>query len=45
MLVGYLVLGPLALSYVFSHAARAEVPPPELGTAYESVQRSRPQTG
>ena len=28
-------LGPLALSYVFSHAARAEVPAARLGTAYE----------
>ena len=37
VIVGYLVLGPLALSYIFSHAARAEVPAAKLGTAYESV--------
>ena len=37
VLMGYLVLGPLALSYVFSHVARAEVPAARLGATYESV--------
>jgi uncharacterized protein len=35
--VGYLALGPLALSYVFTHAARAAVPAARLGTAHERV--------
>jgi alpha/beta superfamily hydrolase len=33
----YLVLMPLSLSYVFTHAARAVVPRAELGAAYEQV--------
>jgi uncharacterized protein len=37
-LVGlYVVLYPFAESYVLTHAARAYVPTPELGTAYEEV--------
>ena len=34
---GYLVLFPLALSYVFAHSARAAVPSPQLGASYENV--------
>ncbi len=34
---GYVVLFPFALSYVFTHAARAVVPAPKLGAAYENV--------
>src|SRR5207247_6728192 len=34
---GYVVLFPLALSYVFTHSARAVVPTPQLGGAYENV--------
>ncbi|MFL5928044.1 MAG: alpha/beta hydrolase [Gaiellaceae bacterium] len=34
---GYLVLFPFALSYVFTHSARALVPTPHLGAAYENV--------
>ena len=37
IVVGYLALGPLALTYVFTHAARAAVPAAKLGTAYEQV--------
>lgn len=33
----YLVLLPLSLSYVFTHAARAVVPQAELGASYEPV--------
>ena len=33
----YIVLMPLSLSYVFTHAARAVVPRAELGAAYEQV--------
>jgi dienelactone hydrolase len=33
----YVVLFPLALSYVFTHSARAVVPASELGAAYENV--------
>ena len=33
----YLLLLPLSLSYVFTHAARVGVPPAELGAAYEQV--------
>lgn len=33
----YFVVFPLAASYVFTHAARAYVPTPELGTAHEDV--------
>ena len=33
----YVVLMPLSLSYVFTHAARAVVPRAELGAAYEQV--------
>ena len=40
----YFVLFPLAASYVFTHAARAYVPAPELGTAY-GTWRSRRPTG
>jgi fermentation-respiration switch protein FrsA (DUF1100 family) len=35
--VGYGVLFPLALSYVFTHSARALVPVAKLGSAYEDV--------
>ena len=35
--VAYVVLFPLALSYVFTHSARAVVPSPELGAPYENV--------
>jgi dienelactone hydrolase len=34
---GYVVLFPLALSYVFTHSARAVVPTAQLGAAYETV--------
>jgi len=34
---GYVVLLPLALSYVFTHSARAVVPAAKLGAAYEKV--------
>src|SRR6266516_6703943 len=34
---GYVVLFPFALSYVFTHSARAVVPAPQLGAAYENV--------
>ena len=38
LLVGALLLVyPISQSYVFTHAARAYVPAPELGTAYEEV--------
>jgi dienelactone hydrolase len=33
----YFVVYPVAASYVYTHAARAYVPTPELGTAYEDV--------
>ncbi len=33
---GYVVLFPLALSYVFTHSARAVVPAAKLGAAYEN---------
>ena len=38
VVAGYIVLFPLALSYVFTHSARAVVPPPRLGAAYEKVR-------
>ncbi len=34
---GYIVLFPFALSYVFTHSARAVVPAPKLGAAHENV--------
>jgi dienelactone hydrolase len=34
---GYVVLFPFALSYVFTHSARAVVPSPRLGAEYENV--------
>jgi hypothetical protein len=34
---GYVVLFPLALSYVFTHSARVVVPAAKLGAAYENV--------
>ena len=34
---GYVVLFPLALSYVFTHSARAAVPPAQLGAAHQDV--------
>ena len=34
---GYVVLFPLALSYVFTHSARAVVPAAKLGVAHENV--------
>jgi alpha/beta superfamily hydrolase len=37
VVVGYVALAPLALTYVFTHAARAAVPAARLGTAYEKV--------
>jgi uncharacterized protein len=37
VLAGYFVLAPLAITYVFTHAARAEVPMADLGAPYESV--------
>ena len=37
LLGAYVVLFPLALSYVFTHAARAVVPAAALGAAYEEV--------
>jgi uncharacterized protein len=33
----YVVVGPLALTYVFTHAARAQVPEARLGAAYEKI--------
>jgi uncharacterized protein len=33
----FIVLFPLALSYLFTHAARAAVPPAKLGAPYENV--------
>ena len=38
----YVVLFPLALSYVFTHSARAEVPSPQLGAAHENVSFTSP---
>jgi uncharacterized protein len=35
--VAQVVLMPTALSYVITHAARAHVPPPDLGAPYEEV--------
>ena len=37
VVVAYVVLFPLALSYVFTHSARALVPPARLGADYENV--------
>jgi dienelactone hydrolase len=37
LLGAYLVLFPVAGAYVFTHAARAYVPTPQLGSAYEDV--------
>ena len=37
VVAGYIVLLPLALSYVFTHAARAVVPAARLGAPYEKV--------
>jgi fermentation-respiration switch protein FrsA (DUF1100 family) len=37
IVVGYIVLFPFALSYVFTHSARAVVPSAHLGAVYESV--------
>ncbi len=37
VLGAYVVLFPLALSYVFTHSARAIVPPAKLGAAHENV--------
>jgi uncharacterized protein len=37
VVAGYVVLFPFALSYVFTHSARAVVPTPQLGAAYENV--------
>lgn len=37
LLGAYLVVYPVAESYVVTHAARAYVPTPQLGTAYEDV--------
>jgi pimeloyl-ACP methyl ester carboxylesterase len=37
VVVAQVVLFPTALSYVVTHAARAHVPPPDLGTSYEEV--------
>jgi hypothetical protein len=37
-LIAFLVFAlPLSVSYIFTHAARAEVPPARLGAAYEKV--------
>jgi len=33
----YVLVMPMAISYVFTHAARAVVPPAKLGAAYENV--------
>jgi len=38
LLVVGLVLAPLAYAYVVTHAARADVPPADLGAAYEGVE-------
>ena len=38
IVAGYIVLFPLALSYVFTHSARAAVPKAKLGAAYENVR-------
>jgi len=37
VVAAYVVLFPLALSYVFTHSARAVVPSAKLGAAYENV--------
>jgi len=37
VVVAQVILLPTALSYVVTHASRAYVPPPNLGTAYEEV--------
>ena len=37
IVAAYIVLFPLALSYVFTHSARAVVPKAELGAAYQNV--------
>jgi fermentation-respiration switch protein FrsA (DUF1100 family)/uncharacterized membrane protein YidH (DUF202 family) len=37
LVVVYLLLFPLYISYVFTHVARGYVPAPELGTAHEAV--------
>jgi dienelactone hydrolase len=37
LVVLYVVMLPLSLSYVFTHVARGYVPEPELGAAYEEV--------
>ncbi|HEX4719067.1 MAG TPA: alpha/beta fold hydrolase [Thermoleophilaceae bacterium] len=37
VVVAYFLVFPLCLSYVFTHAARAGVPPPELGADYKQV--------
>jgi uncharacterized protein len=43
LLVGaYFVIYPLAESYAITHAARAYVPTPELGTAYQEVELTTP---
>jgi fermentation-respiration switch protein FrsA (DUF1100 family) len=38
MLAAGIVLLPTSVAYVVTHSARAEVPQPELGTAFEGVQ-------
>lgn len=38
LVVVVLVLFPISLAYVVTHTARAEVPAPALGTAYEEVE-------
>ena len=38
MLAAGVVLLPTSVAYVVTHTARAEVPPAELGTAYEEVE-------
>ena len=37
LVVAYVLVVPLAVSYVFTHVGRAVVPPPELGAGYEEV--------
>jgi len=37
IVTAYVILFPLALSYVFTHSARAVVPTAELGAAYQNV--------
>jgi dienelactone hydrolase len=37
LVVFYVLVMPVAISYVFTHAARAVVPPAKLGAAYENV--------